>query len=439
MRAIDPAGRTAQFRTMDTIFALSSGSPPAGVGVVRVSGPAAGASIRALAGADLAPRRASLRRLRDSAGSVLDEALVLWFPGPGSATGEDLAEFHLHGGRAVVAAVEGALAQLPGMRRAEPGEFTRRSFANGRMDLAQAEGLADLLAAETELQRAAAIGMAGGMLSRQVEGWRQRLLTLSAALEAVLDFSDEDDVTGLSPSFAMDINGLATDISAALTSPHAEILQEGFRVVLAGPPNAGKSTLFNALVDSEAAITSPSAGTTRDVLVRPVALGGVPFSFVDTAGLRGDGAGEIEAIGIARAEVEIARADLVLWLGPEGEGPADAWEIDAQIDRLDRERKVAPRNSVSALTGEGLGRLKSDMVAFALRSVPKPGETALNARQRALVSEALDALDEVLHEADPLLIAENLRLARVAFDRLTGRAATEDMLDALFGRFCIGK
>lgn len=424
---------------MDTIFALSSGLPPAGVGVVRVSGPNAGAAIRALAGADIAPRRASLRKLRDASGQLLDEALVLWFPGPNSATGEDLAEFHLHGGRAVVAAVERALAELPNTRRAEAGEFTRRGFANGRMDLAEAEGLADLLAAETELQRVSAIGLAGGALSRQVEGWRERLLTLSAGLEAALDFSDEDDVAAVPASFAMDIKNLHTDISAALGAPHAEVLREGYRVVLAGPPNAGKSTLFNALVESEAAITSPSAGTTRDVLVRPVALGGVPFSFVDTAGLRNDGAGEVEAIGIARAEAEMVRADLVLWLGPEGAGPASAWEIDAQIDRVGHKSKVAPRNSVSAITGEGLAKLKSDLVRHAIHSMPKPGETALNARQRGLLADAHRALAGTSKEVDPLLVAENLRLARVAFDRLTGRAATEDMLDALFGRFCIGK
>lgn len=424
---------------MDTVFALSSGLPPAGVGVVRVSGPNAGLAIRALAGADITPRRASLRKLRDASGELLDEALVLWFPGPNSATGEDLAEFHLHGGRAVVAAVERSLAELPGMRRAEAGEFTRRGFANGRMDLAEAEGLADLLAAETELQRVSAIGLAGGALSRQVEGWRERLLTLSAGLEAALDFSDEDDVAGLPASFAMDIKDLHSDISNALAAPHAEILREGFRVVLAGPPNAGKSTLFNALVESEAAITSPSAGTTRDVLVRPVALGGVPFSFVDTAGLREEGAGEVEAIGIARAEAEMTRADLVLWLGPEGSGPAAAWEIDAQIDRPDHTGKVAPRNSISAITGEGMAKLKADLISHALRSMPKPGETALNARHRGLLSDAQSALDDTSGETDPLLVAENLRLARVAFDRLTGRAATEDMLDALFGRFCIGK
>src|SRR5690606_7805839 len=320
---------------MDTIFALSSGAPPAGIAVVRVSGPGAGAALTSLAGRLPQPRRASRAVFRDHDGSVLDDGLALWFPGPATATGEDLAELHLHGGRAVVTAVEAALAALPGLRRAEPGEFTRRAFINGRVDLAEAEGLADLLAAETELQRRAAIELAGGALSRRVEHWRDRLLMLSAQLEAVLDFDDEGDVATLPATFTREIEILSNELASSLDAPSAELLREGYRVALAGPPNAGKSTLCNALVESEAAITAPLAGTTRDVLVRPVALGGIPFSFVDMAGLRQGGADPVETIGIERAEAEIARADLVLWLGPEGEGPAGAWEIEAQCDRAD--------------------------------------------------------------------------------------------------------
>jgi tRNA modification GTPase len=424
---------------MDTIFALSSGSPPAAIAVVRVSGPRAGDALRVLAGSLPAPRHASLRVLRNVDGALLDEALALWFPGPATATGEDLAELHLHGGRAVVSGVEAALAGMEGLRRAEPGEFTRRAFANGRIDLAEAEGLADLLSAETELQRRAALEMSGGALSRQVDGWRERLLRHSAALEAVLDFADEDDVSVLPDQFLSDISGLREEIVLALAAPHAEILREGYRVVLAGPPNAGKSTLFNALIESEAAITSAIAGTTRDVLVRPVALGGVPFSFVDTAGLRDHGAGDIEAIGIARAQAELVSADLVLWLGPEGEGPQDGWEIEAQADRVDRPGKRSPKARVSALTGAGIADLKHALVLHATASMPKPGEAALNARQRGLLVDAAAALEGGERERDPLLLAESLRLARVAFDRLTGRAATEDLLDTLFGRFCIGK
>lgn len=423
-----------------TIFALSSGAPPAGVGVIRVSGPAARTALESLAGRVPPPRRASLARLRDADGSLLDQALVLWFPGPDTATGEDLAEFHCHGGRAVIAAVERALASLCGLRRAGPGEFTRRAFANGRIDLAEAEGLADLLSAETELQRAAALANAGGALSRQVGGWRDKVLGLSAEVEGVLDFSDEEDSANLPECFTWNIAVLAGELGEWLARPRSERLGEGFRVVLAGPPNAGKSTLFNALVESEAAITSPIAGTTRDVIERSVAIGGIPFTFVDTAGLREAGqADEIEAIGIARAEAELTRADIVLWLGPEGEGPRDAWEIAAQADREEFALKAAARFTLSAATGEGMSGLKLALVESARAALPKPGEAALNARQHAHLEQASEALAAARSLSDPLLVAEELRRARLAFDRLIGRATTEDMLDTLFGRFCIGK
>lgn len=424
---------------MDTIFALSSGSPPAGIAVVRVSGPEAAAALRLLAGRITPERRASRAVLRDSGGSIIDDGLVLWFPGPNTATGEDLAELHLHGGRAVVAAIERALTALPGLRRAEPGEFTRRAFANGRIDLAEAEGLGDLLEAETEVQRRAAIELAGGALSRRVEGWRDHVLLLSAQLEAVLDFDDEGDVSALPATFLREIAILAEQIGAALDAPAAETLREGYRVALAGPPNAGKSTLFNALIESEAAITAPLAGTTRDVLVRPVAMAGIPFSFVDMAGLRESGADMVEDIGIARALAEIARADLVLWLGPEGEGPAGAWEIEPQCDLEGHPRKNDPRHRVSAVTDEGLAELKHALVAQAATAMPRPGEVALNRRQRDLLAQAFDALRAAGYETDPLLLAEGLRQCRLAFDRLIGRSGTEDVLDALFGRFCIGK
>ncbi|MGY6550756.1 MAG: tRNA uridine-5-carboxymethylaminomethyl(34) synthesis GTPase MnmE [Erythrobacter sp.] len=425
--------------TSSTIFALSSGAPPAAIGVIRISGPKAAGALAALCGRMPAPRRASLAMLRDEAGAVLDQALVLWFPGPGTATGEDLAELHCHGGRAVVAAIERALDAMDGLRRAEAGEFTRRAFANGRLDLAEAEGLADLLSAETELQRAAALGMMQGALSRQVAEWRERVLALSAELEAVLDFSDEEDAADLPECFTWNIAALADELAAWLARPRAERLGEGFRVVLAGPPNVGKSTLFNALVESEAAITSPIAGTTRDVIERSVALGGVPFTFVDTAGLRDDGGDAIEVVGIERARAALGRADVILWLGPEGEGPEGAWEIAAQADRAGFAAKAAARHTLSAQTGVGLSELKAALVAAARDALPKPGEAALNARQHHRLQEAADALAAAQSLSDPLLLAEELRRARVAFDRLIGRATTEDMLDALFGRFCIGK
>lgn len=423
----------------DTIFALSSGSPPAAIAVIRLSGPAAGSALAAFMGRLPPPRRAILAELREPAGDLLDSALVLWLPGPGTATGEDMAELHCHGGRAVIEAVEGSLAQLPGLRRATPGEFTRRAFANGRIDLAEAEGLADLLAAETEIQRRCALVLAGGAFSRQVGAWRERLLSASAAVEAVLDFADEDDVAALPADFIGRLAELVREIESHLAAPRAETLREGFRVVIAGPPNSGKSTLFNALVESEAAITAPIAGTTRDVLTRPVALGGLPFLFADTAGLREEAGDEIEAIGIARARGEVDRADLVLWLGPEGGGPEGCWETEAQIDRPDHPAKRAPRHRLSAVTGEGLDDLRSDLVAHAKSAMPKPGAAALNQRQARLLAEACKMITDAAGHSDPLLVAEALRQARVAFDGLLGRTTTEDMLDTLFGRFCIGK
>lgn len=427
----------------DTIFALSSGAPPAGVAIIRISGPHAGEALRALAGIVPKSRRATLRTLRNlTDGSELDTALVLWMPGPASATGEDCAELHLHGGRAVVAAVEAALGQQPGLRRAEQGEFTRRAFVHGRIDLAEAEGLADLLAAETELQRQTAIAMAGGQLSRQVDAWRRAVLGLSAAIEATLDFSDEGEVgEDLPPLFAERSAELSREIGEWLDRPRAEPLREGFRVVLAGPPNAGKSTLFNALVEREVAITAPEAGTTRDVLTASVALDGLPFVFVDTAGLRDDAVGLVEAIGISRAKDEGERADLVLWLGEEGSGPKRdrTWEISAQADRGDHPAKHSPRHRVSAVSGAGLDDLRQDLVTMARTSLPRPGDAALNARQHRILSDVHAALAALVDQRDPLICAEHLRVARGALDRLVGQSGVEDMLDALFGRFCIGK
>jgi len=423
----------------DTIFALSSGAPPAAIGVIRVSGPRAGAALEALTGRLPDPRRASFARLRDAGGEVVDEALVLWLPGPNTETGEDVAELQCHGGRAVIGAVEAALAVLPGLRRAGPGEFTRRAFVNGKIDLAQAEGLADLLEAETELQRQTAMAMAGGGFSRRVEGWRAELLRLSAALEAVLDFSGDDDVATLPVDFAVQIGALEAQLAAWLDRPRAEALREGFRVVIAGPPNLGKSTLFNVLVQSDAAIATPIPGTTRDVLTRPVSYEGIPFLFADTAGLHDAVSDEVEAIGIERAMEALDRADLVLWLGPEGEGPDGAWEIASQVDREDSLVKRQARHRISALTGAGIDALRADLIETARKAMPRPGEAALNQRQHDLLRGAVRALGEARREHDPLLAAEGLRVARISFDSLLGRTTTEDMLDTLFGRFCIGK
>ena len=424
---------------MDTIFALSSGQPPAGIGVIRVTGRQARAALKAIAGVVPEARKATRAVFCDVSRETLDDGLVLFFPGPNSVTGDDLAEFHCHGGRAVIAAVERALADIDGCRRAEPGEFTRRAFANGRINLSEAEGLADLLSAETEIQRRSAMAMMGGVLSRQVEGWREDLLRLSAQVEAVLDFDDEDDVSALPDSFNSRLSALHDSVHDALDAPHAETLREGYRVALAGPPNAGKSTLFNALVESEAAITAEIAGTTRDILTRSIALGGIPFTFVDMAGLRDETGDQIEAIGISRAREEIALADLVLWLGPEGEGPDLAWEIEAKADHQGAERKASAAHRISARTGEGMDELRRALIDKARRAMPAPGSAALNARQRERLSDSVSSLDAAQNENDPLLVAENLRRTRQAFDALLGRTSTEDVLDTLFGRFCIGK
>lgn len=423
--------------TVDTIFALSSGSPPAAVAVVRISGPRAVAALEALAGTIPAPRVAALATLRRG-GEPLDRALIVRFPGPRSVTGEDVAELHLHGGRAVVAAVLDALAGIEGLRPAEPGEFTRRAFEKGRIDLAEAEGLADLLAAETQSQRRAALALAGGALSRQVEAWRQRLLELAAALEAALDFSDEGEVgEAWPPGWAGGIAALAGELEAFLARPPAERLRDGLRVVIAGPTNAGKSSLLNALAQRDAAITSAVPGTTRDLIEAPVAIGGMPFLLTDTAGLR-DSADEVETIGVARARASVDSADLVLWLGEAAEAP-DAGRtivVQSKCDLPEPRRDADLR--VSALTGQGLDALIGLMVERARASLPAEGEVVANARQRRALEQALAHLREA-GDRDMLIAAEALRAARIELDRVTGRAGVEDMLDALFGRFCIGK
>ncbi|MFN3387381.1 MAG: tRNA uridine-5-carboxymethylaminomethyl(34) synthesis GTPase MnmE [Allosphingosinicella sp.] len=426
--------------TADTIYALSSGSPPAAIAIVRISGPRAAAALEALAGGGVEPRRAALRALRHPAGGeLLDRALVLLFPGPNSATGEDLAELHLHGGRAVVRSVLKALAEIEGLREARPGEFTRRAFDNGRIDLSEAEGLADLLAAETEGQRRAALAMAGGALGRQVEAWRRRLLGLAAQIEAALDFSDEGEVgEDLPAGWAEDLAGFTAELEAMLARPPAERLRDGVRLVIAGPPNAGKSSLLNILAGREAAITSEIAGTTRDLVEAPTAIGGTPFLLVDTAGLR-ESADAIETIGVARARQSLGDADLILWLGaPEDcPDPKRAILVHAKADLAPPppEADVA----ISSVTGSGLDALVALIAERAKALLPREGEVAINARHRAAIAEALAALREAQDQRDLLLAAEALRQARLALDRVTGRAGTEDMLDALFGRFCVGK
>lgn len=426
----------------DTIFALSSGAPPAAIAVIRISGPRAFDAVKALAGGVPTPRRASLVTLRGADGSELDRALTLTFPGPTSATGEDLAELHLHGGRAVVRAVQAALAALPSLRQAEAGEFTKRAFLNGRLDLNEAEGLADLLSAETEWQRRAASAMMGGAFSAQIEKWRLEILRLSAMVEAELDFSDEGDVESQDNIIISGACKVLHDaIARLLAAPSAEKLRDGLRVVLGGPPNSGKSTLFNALVARDAAIVSDIAGTTRDVIEIPVALDGIPFLFIDTAGLRESTQDSIEAMGIERTRMAMSAADLILWLGEETQGPSDASliEVEAKADDIHHIAKSGTAFRVSALNGEGLLALKAEIVRRAKTLLPPPDQFAVNTRQRELLSECANALEDVAQAKDWLIVAEQMRQARLTLDALTGRAHTEDMLDMLFGRFCVGK
>ncbi len=421
----------------DTIFALSSGLPPAGIAVVRISGPRAGEVLARLIGKLPKPRFARYSRLYDPAdGAVLDDGLALWFAGPATATGEDLAELHLHGGRAVVAAVLACLGRQEGLRPATAGEYTRRAFENGRIDLAQAEGLADLLSAETEGQRQSALALAEGALGRKVTAWQRDLLRISAQLEADLDFSDEGDVSdGVSFRVQDGLAPMVADMAALLSSAPAERLRDGVRVVLAGPPNSGKSSLFNEMIGRHAAIVTDIAGTTRDRIEAPVVLDGVPLLLIDTAGLRDDVSDAVEAIGIERTGQALGEADIILWLGDEGDMPDGALLIAPKSDS----GPSGPGLPVSVTTGAGTGELRSALLHRAHALLPKPGALALNARHRAVVRLVFAELTEAAIATDSLITAEHLRTARRVLDELTGKAGVEDMLDALFGAFCIGK
>ena len=421
--------------TTDTIVALSSGRPPAAIAIVRTSGPAAFAAAERIAGALPPPRRAALRRLSDRSGSLIDEALVLRFDAPGSATGDNIVEYQCHGGRATVDALITALLDEPGVRLAEPGEFTRRSLANGRIDLTEAEGLADLLTAEPELQRRSAVARAGGGLRKHLDDWRDRLLLLSAQCEVAIDYADEED--GSSPR---DLEGpiatLAKEMGLLVLAPRVEPLRDGIRVVVAGPPNAGKSSLINALAQSEKAIVTHIPGTTRDVIEVPIAMEGVPFVLVDTAGIR-ESDDVVESIGIGRAHREAERADILLWLGEVSEAPSRAGVI--QVSAKADLGVEATGLSVSSVTGAGLPELSQAVLERARELLPKGDELALDRRQHQLLSQAHGALTRASSLRDPVLIAEELRSARAVIDQIAGRAGVEELLDALFGRFCLGK
>ncbi len=441
----------------DTIFALSSGRPPAAVAVICVSGPRAGAALETLIGRVPAPRRASLARVRDPAtGDVIDEGLALWFPGPNSETGEDIAELQVHGGRAVIAAVLSALGRIAGLRPAEAGEFTRRAFESGRMDLTAVEGLADLVAAETEAQRRQAFLQLKGLLGDRAETWRQRLIEALALVEAGIDFSEEEDVPQdlLARALAL-IRPLAEEISQAGLG-QGERLREGLRVAIAGPPNAGKSTLFNRLARREAAIVSPFPGTTRDVLEIHLDLGGYPVTVLDTAGIR-ETNDPIEREGVRRASEQSAGADLVLWVidataaqGSEPEVPA-AWLVVNKMDLADsqaQERIESTFSSrrkihfISSTTGAGVDELVNAISAFAQRFFTPEAALVTRQRQRTHLRDTVIALKEAqqaAQEGREEIMAEQLRIATHALGRLLGRVDVEDVLDVIFRDFCIGK
>lgn len=431
----------------DTIFAAASGFGRAAVSVVRISGDGCRRILEAMAGGVPTPRRLSLRILRDPrSGEALDQALAAFMPGPNSFTGEDQAEFHIHGGLATRAAVLRALGSVPGCRPAEAGEFTRRAFLNGRMDLSRVEGLADLVDAETESQRRQALRQLEGSLGTLVEGWRDDLLRALALMEAALDFSDEGDVPG---DLEAEVVRLASEVrramGRALAQPGGERLRDGFVVVLAGSPNAGKSTLLNALARRDVAIVSPLAGTTRDAIEVRCDLKGLPVLFVDTAGLR-DSPDPVEQEGVARARAHAAAADLVLWLlapdEPAGTAPVDSGGLKVAT-KSDLGAVAGADMAVSARTGAGMVELLDRIAELAKAGLGAGDALITRERHRGALERAEASLGRALvriEEGSALeLAAEDLRLAVRAVGEITGRVDVDDVLDRLFSAFCIGK
>ncbi len=431
-----------------TLFAPATGFGRAAVSVIRLSGPEAGPVLAALSGPLPPSRRLSLRTLRDPAdGTLLDRALVAFFPGPATYSGEDMAELHLHGGAAVRAGVLATLARQPGCRAAGPGEFTRRAVLNGRMDLAEAEGVADLIDAETEGQRRQALRQLEGVLSRQVAAWREEAIACLAGAEAALDFSDEGDVDdeGLDAALLGRAMALRDAVAAALADGRrGERLRDGFWVVLAGEPNAGKSTLLNALARREAAIVSDVPGTTRDAIEVRLDLDGLPVVLVDTAGLR-ETEEAVEAEGIRRSRARIAQADLVLALVPPGGIAPDLAGAPALMVRTKADLSGGDGEglAVSARTGAGLPALLSALQAQAEAGLGQGDALITRARHREALERCLGHLDRLCAGAGrglpPELAAEDLRLAVRALGEVGGHVGVEDVLDRLFAGFCIGK
>jgi tRNA modification GTPase len=433
-----------------TIFALSSGRPPAAISMVRLSGPQAATVLTALAGRAPAPRMATRVLLRDGRGQPIDDAVVLWFPGPASATGEDVAEFHVHGGRAVLAALFVALSSFKNVRAAEPGEFTRRAFENGKLDLTEAEALDDLIRADTDRQRRQALRQLQGMLGERARHWRAQIIDASALIEAGIDFSDEGDVSAelVAPALAK-IKALLSEIEEVLAAQgQSERLREGLVVAITGAPNVGKSTLMNQLARREVAIVSPHAGTTRDVIEVQLDLDGYPVMLIDTAGIR-ETDDPVEQEGVRRARARAAEADLVLWLvdddsaGAAVGGAVPEWTLRTKID-------IGPRQAdagrfdfrISASRGDGVKDLISALVGFA-RDYFGSGEGGLLGRERhrELLRETAGLLRRSMSVVDKgeEFVAEDLRAAADCLGRLLGRVDVEDILDKIFSDFCVGK
>lgn len=440
----------------NTIYALSTAPGRAAIAVIRISGPDALAALRQLASKTPPPRQAILATLRHpTRRDPLDQALVLYFAGPESETGEDVVELQVHGGRAVIRAVLDALGEIPGCRPAEPGEFAHRAFVNGKMDLTAAEGLADLIDAETEAQRSQAMTLAVGHLAGLYDAWRRRLIECQALVESAIDFSDEGDVSDDAMAAATErATALREEITTHLTgAARGEIIREGFRVVIAGPPNAGKSTLLNALARRDAAIVSEEAGTTRDAIEVHLDLAGLPVIVTDTAGIRKT-EGAIEREGIRRTYDRAQAADCIVWLAdtadwtepPEDLSPGAAalLRVANKVDRL--AAGAAPASSIdvgiSALSGIGLDALTERLVAAAQDRIGDAGVLVpTSVRQTFHLGAAIEHLAQYLSgpSHDVELRAEDLRLAADSLGRITGRIDAEDVLDQIFSRFCIGK
>lgn len=444
----------------DTIYAISSGAGRAGIAVMRLSGPCAGEVVAGMTGSLPAARRASVRVVRDPrSGEVLDQAVVLWVPGPSSVTGEDVAELHVHGSAAVVSGVFAAFGSFPGLRPAEPGEFTRRAFANGRMDLVEAEGLADLLNARTGRQRQQAMHHLLGRASSVYEDWRLKLLGILARVEAAVDFVEEEGVAEAALTNVRNEIGALVDAmtSALATAGQAAAIRDGIKVVLAGFPNTGKSSLLNALARREAAIVSSQPGTTRDAIEVQVEIEGLAIVLTDTAGLREESRDEIEIIGIARTRREIGEAELVVWVSsPDVEGSESPWPevgpallVQNKVDliqlesglvrnEIDRPRRVA----ISVCNGSGISALLDELGRLIREKYDQADDAIIvRSRQKQAVADSIRYLNESQwHDSSQIeLVAEDLRKASYVLARITGRIDVEDLLSIIFSEFCIGK